>query len=479
MMKKFNAYFSEAFQQYQDWQQMLDSNEMLKTAVDLLKKLEQIEPNSENLIVGGAVRDLLLGHQPHDVDIATNIDIDTISKHFETADIGKSKDFGIVDVPYGDFHYEVANFRTESGYSDSRHPDKVEMVKTFEQDAKRRDLTINALGIDKNGVIHDYVGGIDDLNNKLIRTVGEPFKRFTEDSLRLLRVGRFATRLGFKIDSETEKAIMELKNTITNVAPERVKAELFKVAGISGLALADYIEHLDKVGLLALILPELHEMKHGDYPHQPKHHPEGNVFQHVLAALRTSKSKDAIINLAIMAHDLGKIATKGANEEGAVTYKGHEDAGKEIFEKIAERLKFSNDERDSVLFAIEYHMQGHRFPEMKKSKIISIRQNKNWPVLKDVLHADQAARGPDFQHKNWIKDMDYVEDIFKKFGEKETFEKKMSTFVDGRKIMELRPDVKGFQIGVIKNAAREYVIQNDFNVTPEDVKEFIKRYEIV
>jgi len=478
-MTMIKKYFNEAFQQYEGWQQMLDSNDMLRTAVELLRKLEQIEPNSENLIVGGAVRDLLLGHQPHDVDIATNINVDKISQHFKTADIGKSKDFGIVDVPYGDYRYEVANFRQESGYSDSRHPDKVEMVKSFEQDAKRRDLTVNALGIDKNGVIHDYVGGIDDLTNKVIRTVGRPFERFAEDSLRLLRVGRFATKLGFKIDPETKQAIIALKDTILNVAPERVRDELFKVAGISGSALADYIEHLDETGLLKILLPELHEMKHGDYPHQAIHHPEGNVFQHVLSALRTSKSTDAITNLAIMAHDLGKLVTKGANEEGNVTYRGHEDAGKEVFEKIADRLKFSNDERDSVLFAIEYHMQGHRFPEMKKSKIISIRQHKNWPVLKDVLHADQAARGPDFKHKDWVKDMDYVEDVFKTFGEKDAFEKKMATFVDGRKVMELRPELKGSQIGVVKNAAREYIIQRDFNVSPEEIKEFIKRYEIV
>lgn len=478
-MKLIKHYFSESIQQLSNWEAVKQSYPMIDNAVELIKKIEQIEPNSETYIVGGTVRDLLLNKTPDDVDLATNADLDNLAKYFKTNDIGKSKSFGILNIHFNDWEYEIAHFREDGTYTDSRRPDDVKLVNTFTNEVQRRDFTINGLGLDKSGQIHDYVGGIDDLNSKVLRAIGKPSQRFLEDSLRLLRALRFSVKLGFKIDPETKQAIIALKDTIINVAPERVRDELFKVAGVSGSALADYIEHLDETGLLKILLPELHEMKHGDYPHQPTHHPEGNVFQHVLAALRTSKSTDAITNIAIMAHDLGKLSTKGTNEHGNISYHGHEDAGKEIFEKIADRLKFSNDERDSVLFAIEYHMQGHKFPEMKKSKVVNIRQHKNWPVLKDVLRADQYARGKDFKHHTFEKDMDYVEDVFKTFGEKDAFEKKMATFVDGRKIMELRPDVKGSQIGVIKNAAREYIIQRDFNVTPEEIKEFIKRYEIV
>jgi tRNA nucleotidyltransferase (CCA-adding enzyme) len=471
-MKKFNEIFGEAIQQFTGWQNAVAGNKMLKTAVDLLGKFEEIEPNSENLIVGGAVRDLLLGHSPKDVDIATNIDIEKIIQNFKTDDIGKSKDFGITNVHYGDFSYEVAHFREEEGYSDFRRPDSVKMVKTFEKDAARRDLTINALGIDKNGNIHDYVGGVDDLRNKIIQTVGEPFKRFTEDALRLMRVGRFAAKYGFKIEPKTEKAITDLKNLIEKAAPKRIKDELYKTAANGGPALATYIEHLYKTGLLGIIIPELGGLF--GLPHPQDHHPEApDVMGHVLAALRVSPSKDPTVNMAILFHDIGKLTTGTKRDDGEPTYPGHDDAGKDIFNKIADRLKLSNDERDSILFAIQYHMQGHRFPEMKKSKVLNIRQHQHWPVLKDVLYVDGAARGPKFKHQTFQSDMDYVEDIAKKFGEKKAFETKMAGYVDGRMIMNLVDGIKGTDIGTIKDAARELVIQQDFNISKEEIQSFI------
>jgi tRNA nucleotidyltransferase/poly(A) polymerase len=471
-MKTFNEMFKETVTQFSGWQNALASNKMLKTAVDLLKKLEEIVPNSENLIVGGAVRDLLLGQEPHDIDIGTNIDIDTIEKHFHTDEIGKSKDFGITNVHYGDETFEVANFREEEGYSDFRRPDSVKMVKSFEKDATRRDLTINALGIDKNGYIHDYVGGIDDLRNKIIRTVGEPFKRFTEDALRLLRVGRFASKLGFKIDPQTETAISELKSLIEKVVPERIKGELYKAAENGGPVLADYLEHLYKTGLLNIIIPELAGLS--GLLHKQEHHPEApDVLGHVLAALRASKSKDPTVNLAIAFHDVGKLTTGDKDEEGEPTYHGHDDAGVDVFNAIANRLKLSNEERDAILFAISYHMKGHKLPEMKKSKVLAMRQNPNWPVLKDVIYADAAARGPKFKHQTFNKDMEYVEDILSKFGEKDAFEKKMATFVDGRLIMRLVDGIKGADIGKIKNDARDLIVSKDFNITQDEINNYI------
>lgn len=169
--------------------------------------------------------------------------------------------------------FEITNFRQESGYSDSRHPDKVEIIKTFEGDAARRDFTVNALGIDRKGILHDYVNGIEDLNQRILRAVGEPAIRFQEDALRILRAIRFAIRFGFKIESKTEQAIIHLKDTIKKVAPERIKDEIWKVASISGSALADYIEYLDKVGLLEIILPEIKQLQTAF--HEIEHHPEG------------------------------------------------------------------------------------------------------------------------------------------------------------------------------------------------------------
>ena len=452
---------------------------MLKTAVDLLNELDKLEPNSENLIVGGAVRDLLLGEQPHDIDLATNINIDKIQQHFKTADIGKSKDFGITQVQYNGETFEVAHFREDGSYSDSRRPDSVKSIKSFAGDASRRDLTINALGIDKNGVIHDYVGGIDDLKNKLIRTVGEPFKRFTEDALRLMRIGRFSAKLGFKIEPATLKAMTELKDLITKVTSERIRGELFKMAGVSGSAIASYIEHLQETGILELILPEISQLI--NKPHSQKFHPESpHVFGHIMSALRHSRSKVPIVNMAILFHDVGKLVTQGVNDEGLPSYHGHEgDDGIAVFENIANRLKFSTAEKLAIEFAIKYHMLADNFQNMKKSKVVAMRQSPYWNILSEVMYTDNVSRGKAADVNDYNKEMQYVEDLFAKFGEKDAFEQRMKNFVDGRMVMELRPDAKTTDIGVIKNAARDFVIQKDFQVSPEEVKEFIKNYEVV
>lgn len=354
----------------------------------------------------------------------------------------------------------------------NRYPTDIKKVKSFSKDACRRDLTCNALGIDQDGVIYDYVGGIDDLKNKIIRTVGEPFKRFSEDALRLLRVGRFASKLGFKIEPNTLKAIEDLKHMIEKVAPERIKDELFKAAAGGGQTLATYIEHLYSTGLLNIIIPELAGL--GGMEHPQEYHPEApDVLGHILAALKVSPSKDPTVNMAILFHDIGKLTTQGKDGE-KITYHGHDNAGVEIFENIAKRLKLSNEERDAIIFAIHYHMQIDNFPNMKKTKVVALRQSPYWPVLKQTMYADDMSRGSKATPEKFKKDMDYVEDMSKKFGEKQNFEKRMSDLVNGRMIMGMIPNIKGQDIGKIKDAARELIIQKDFQVSSDEVKTFIK-----
>jgi tRNA nucleotidyltransferase/poly(A) polymerase len=487
-MKTFKDIFQEAVQEFTGWQNAVASNGMLKTGVDLLNKLQEIEPSSENLIVGGTVRDLLLGKDPHDVDIATSIDMDVIEKHFKTDEIGKSKDFGILNVHYGDYAYEVAHFRTDGTYSDARRPDDVKAVKSFAEDAARRDYTINALGIDSDGIIYDHTGGIEDLASKVIRAVGDPAKRLQDDSLRILRAIRFAVKFGFKLEPTTRDAIVDLRDSIKKVAPDRIKDEIWKVASISGSALARYIEGLDEVGLLGLILPEFKALQ--DKEHNFAHHPEGassdvaskklqrgSVYYHVLAALHQSKSTDPVVNMSIMAHDVGKATTEDAHEDtGEPTYHGHEGAGKEIIEKMAKRLKFSNDERDAILFAAAYHM--HKFPTMKKSKVLAMRQSPHWDVLKQTMYADKSSRLGMYNKQNLDRDMDHADDVLQTFGKKEEFEKKMSAFVDGKLIMSLVPKIHGIDIGKIKDAAREMIIAKSFVVDVIEVKAFIRAQAI-
>lgn len=184
----------------------------------------------EAYIVGGAVRDRLLGREVTDIDISTNCPMETLGTLFVCYDIGKSKDFGIVSVKYKGFDFEIAQYRHDIGSTDSRHPDSVQIVNTFDEDVMRRDFTINAMGEGVNGEIIDLVGGQQDIHNKIIRTVGDPVCRFEEDSLRIIRAIRFANVLGFKIDTSTLVAMFHCsKKIIHNVSKERIVAEIDKL----------------------------------------------------------------------------------------------------------------------------------------------------------------------------------------------------------------------------------------------------------
>lgn len=507
---KFNKYFTEALRKepIDNWSSLIQSNDYLRTATNLMAEIERL--GGEAYIVGGAVRDLLLNTPAHDVDIATNVDIEVLASHFRTHNIGKSQDFGILSIHWGDFTYEVAHFRSEQGYSDNRRPDQVTNVKSFEKDTERRDLTFNALGLDRHGTILDYQNGIEDLKNGIVRTVGSPHDRFIEDSLRILRVARFAAKLGFKIDPETRKVMIELGHTVDNVSKERVHDELFK-ASTSGTALANYIEHLDDVGLLTRILPEIKIMQTNT--HHVMHHPEGakvkpitggdwnpfditnpthldpeqyelqkgTVFDHIMAVLRASQSQDPVTNQALLFHDVGKPVSripyinKETGKEEGEGYPGHEHAGLAVFDKIANRLKYSNKEKEAIKFAMEHHMWGHRIRELAKSKVLKMRQNPNWDVLRHTMRADDASRGqPLFDPEEFQSRMDYVEQIFKSFGETQEFERKMSALINGKLIIDLVPGIQGKEIGRIKTATRDWIVGKEFAVTPEEVAEYVQ-----
>lgn len=230
----------------------------------------------EALLVGGCVRDFILGVKSKDVDIATNCPIDILEKEFNVvADVSKNRTFGIVIIDYNGYRYETAQFRVESKYTDGRRPDEVTFVSSFKQDASRRDLTFNALGMRANGEIIDYFGGISDLNNKIIKVVGCPFDRFGEDFLRLMRVIRFAARFDFEIEYCTAEAVRECSFFLNNLAIERVTDELMKMASLGGKKFAKALQLMDNFGMLEQILPEVTNLK--NFYHSPKHHPEGAI----------------------------------------------------------------------------------------------------------------------------------------------------------------------------------------------------------
>lgn len=268
---RFRRYIIESSNTMKDWLSYVKRNKELQIAISILKKIEKAGYRA--YLVGGCVRDLILGNlKPHDVDIATNMPMDELGKLFKTYDIGKSKSFGIVVVKQSGYDFEIAQFRTDGTYLDGRRPESVQITAKFKEDVERRDFTINAMGINSKGEIIDYFDGKRDIKNKVLKTVGDPYKRFGEDYLRLLRAGRFSAKLDFDIERNTKKAIQKLSYNIKDISPERLRDELLKVAKEGSETFAKYIIILDELKILKHILPEVVNLKF--FKENFHHHPE-------------------------------------------------------------------------------------------------------------------------------------------------------------------------------------------------------------
>ena len=450
---------------FAQWKKYVNDNKELAAAVNVLQKINKA--GYKAYIVGGSVRDIVLGQKSKDVDIATNASMEFLEKSFKTYDIGRSKDFGIVVVRAGAFSFEVAQFRQDGKYKDGRRPESVRITGEFKDDAARRDFTFNAMGINAKGEILDYFDGKKDLQNKILRTVGDPRQRFGEDYLRMLRAPRFASRLGFEIEKGTEKAIKKLSTNIKDLAPERIYDELVKAAKQTGDKFADYILLLDRLKLLQFILPEVANLKW--YRENLKHHPEtrgagGTVYAHVLSALRKSNTADPIKNLAILLHDIGKGVTF-SQKEGLPRYLGHASESVKLVNSIADRLKMSNKDKNSLIFAVGNHMKFHKFLDMRPSKIAKLVNDENWDVLLAVGRADEYARGEIFKYKGYFeKIVDKAIKIKEKYGMIRV--NQTLKIVDGNRVMQITGLKPGPKVGEVIRKVTELVL--DKGIDPND-----------
>jgi len=452
-----------------------ENRKMMDAAKTLIADIESTFPGRVAYIVGGAVRDVVMGHAPHDVDIATNADIDALTERYGAVNIGKSKEFGIVDVGFGGERFEVAAFRVETGTLNSRHPERVKFVDDLREDLARRDFTINSMALGVGGIIDPH-DGQKDIRDKVIRAVGIAHERFQEDALRILRAARFAARLGFTIEAATKASMIDHVSLMEKLSKERIRDELVKVASVSGAALAQFVEIMDEISALDLVCPCVRGMK--GFEHTPETHPEGGVYEHTLAALRKSRSSNPLVNLAVLFHDIGKPPTRTYNDHGHVCYKGHEAVGAKMFREVAEHLKFSNEQTNAILFAIENHMIAHRLHTMKKSKLVNIRQSPFYEVLIETCYADDASRGEMFDEADFQKRADRVESLYQVIGEREEFEARMKKYVHGRMIMDIAAEsgvvLQGVQIGSIKKMVRETVVESNFEMEPGDAEKLVR-----
>lgn len=452
---------------------------MIESAQRLCKAIEKLQPNGQALIVGGAPRDTLLKREIHDVDIATSVNLDIIEQHFPTHEIGQSKDFGILVVKWEDQVFEVAHFRSEEGTLDQRHPENVTLVNSFEEDAARRDITINALGLDAAGNLLDPTGGFQDLMDKTIRAVGNPTLRIQEDALRILRMARFAAILNFTIEEETMQAMREQAVDVLNLPIERIQDEIMKTAK-SGPALANFILLLDDIGLLIHILPWVKILQ--EFEHAPATHPEGGVFEHTIAALKISRSTDPITNIAILLHDIGKAQCREyfiRDEKERIRYTGHDAAGRNIFaSQVSTTFKFSGTQNNTISWLIEKHMLIHKIHKMTLPKMVAIRQDPNWERLVDLGWADDACRGEIFSQADWDKKIQTVNEKTALFGAKEEFKKKMASLVNGNLVLQqakaMGVEIEGPTIGSILKNIKDWIVEQEWKVSKEMIKKRIQ-----
>jgi tRNA nucleotidyltransferase/poly(A) polymerase len=314
-------------------------------------------------LVGGCVRDLLLGRGPKDFDVSTDATPEEVAALFPSSELVGAH-FGVVLVHADGAQVEVATFRSEGAYSDGRRPDAVQFETDPRQDALRRDFTINALMLDPDsGEILDYAGGRKDLDAGLIRAIGEPETRFGEDHLRMLRAPRFAASLGFRIEPATAAAIGKLRASIREVAAERVRDELTRILTEGGARRG--FEALDALRLLPEILPEVAAMKGVEQP--PEFHPEGDVWTHTLLMLEGLRQPSVTLALGVLLHDVGKPPTFRLAER--IRFDGHVEMGAKMAVGILGRLRFSAGQIERVEALVANHLRFKDAPRMRQSTL--------------------------------------------------------------------------------------------------------------
>jgi len=332
-------------------------------------------------LVGGCVRDILLERDPADYDVATNATPEQVLKLFPEG-LAVGAQFGVILVPGDGIKVEVATFRSDVGYSDGRHPDRVVYANSPEEDVKRRDFTINGLLMRHDtGEILDFVEGQADLRAGIIRAIGEPDRRIAEDKLRMLRAVRFAARFGYEIEPETFKAIRKHAREIKQVSRERIREELTKLL-TEGAARRGF-ELLDLCWLLHIVLPEIASLKGVEQP--PQYHPEGDVWIHTLMMLEgLPAGVSPTLAWGVLLHDVGKPATfRSAAETGdRIRFDGHVDVGVAIGQEILGRLRFSNDDTGQILALVEHHM---KFKDVKRMRPATLKRFVRLPRFEEHL----------------------------------------------------------------------------------------------
>ncbi len=391
------------------------------------------EQGYEAYVVGGCVRDALLGKVPKDWDIASNALPDAVKNLFpKTIDTGL--EHGTVTVVVEGEAFELTTFRIDGQYDDNRHPEQVEFTGRLEDDLSRRDFTVNAMAWSEESGLIDLFGGRADLAAHCIRTVGLPGKRFHEDALRMLRAVRFAAGLGFEIDEQTLEGLTANSGLIVNISSERIRDEL------NGILASDYpmkFQFLRDTGLLRLIMPEVDACF--DTPQNNPHHIY-NVGEHSLHALAAIE-KDKCLRWTMLLHDAGKAVTRTTDEEGIDHFYGHSARSVEIAEAVLKRLKFDNRSMERIIRLIRFHDRDIISQPKAVARAVNAVGDDVFMDLLKVKRADMVARNPTDLQKG-IEYIDGIERIYTELKEEHCCFSLKDLAIDGNDLIAL-----GFQEG--------------------------------
>lgn len=375
---------------------------MENTAIQIVKKLQ--ESGFEAFFAGGSVRDLLMGNSPQDYDIATSAKPDEIEavlgkdkilladeEHHLCQIIPIGKKFGVMLAVVNGHQFEIATFRSDSGYSDGRRPDAV-IFTSAKEDAIRRDFTINGLFYDPvTKKVYDYIGGQNDIQNKIIRFIGNPDERVKEDHLRLLRGVRFKNNFGFSYDPLTEKALSNLGHLAEGLSGERVRDELTKM--LLHPHRSHSLKELNGFGILKILLPELVDCQGVKQPTQ--YHQEGDVYTHVLKALHDMPADFASKSLvwAVILHDIGKPATFEKRVD-RIHFDSHAEHSAALARTVLRRLKFSRADITKITWMIEHHMMIGFIPEMRRAHQVALFVHPWFEELMKLHYCDENGSHP-------------------------------------------------------------------------------------
>ncbi len=430
-------------------------DDMKTKAIRIIQVLKS--HNHQAVFAGGFVRDMIMNLDSYDIDIATDATPDQVESYFKnTIPVGKK--FGIVKVLIDGTEFEVATFRNDGIYLDGRRPESVSFS-SIEEDAKRRDFTINSLFYDPiEDKILDYVGGQEDLTEGIIRFIGDPEERIAEDKLRILRAIRFAVRFGFQLEKQTFKAIQSHASEIAQVSMERIQQELVKMLEIGKPR--QIIELLYESRILHYILPEIEDLK--GVPQDPKWHPEGDVFEHTIRVMEGLVGKSIELQLTGWFHDVGKPMSTIISE-GKISTPEHAKVGADITREILERLKFPSKTINYVSKLVYDHMKITSVLEMRKSRQKMFFAQENYEDLRALHIADKMGGSGDLSH---LKEIDELKAKY------ELESLRPVPFVTGRDLIQLGY-TSGRVLGDLKTEIYERQLEGEFKDKSEAI-EFAK-----